>query len=48
MTSNGTTVKEGEWISLDGATGKVFTGELKTTNPNLEEMTDLLTLLDLG
>jgi len=46
MTSNGITVNEGEWISIDGATGKVFVGELKTTNPNLEEMTDLLTLLN--
>lgn len=45
MTANGTVVKEGEWISLDGATGKVFVGELKTSIPDLEEQKELLTLL---
>ncbi len=45
MTSDGVTIKEGDWMSIDGGTGKVFVGELKTTNPDLEEMTDLLTLL---
>jgi len=45
MTANGALIKEGEWISLDGATGKVFVGELKTSVPNLEEQKELLTLL---
>jgi len=27
---NGTTVNEGEWITLDGATGRVFSGDLPT------------------
>ncbi len=45
MTANGTTVKEGDWISLDGATGEVFTGKLDLTSASLEEQTDLLTLL---
>ncbi len=45
MASNGITVKEGDWISIDGATGKVFVGQLQTSSPNLEEMTDLLSLL---
>ncbi len=38
-------VKEGEWISVDGTTGKVFIGKIPTTAPSLEEQTDLLTLL---
>ncbi len=45
MTCNGTVVKEGDWISLDGGTGQVFTGELKMTTPDLEQQKELLTLL---
>jgi pyruvate,orthophosphate dikinase len=40
-----TVVKEGEWISVDGTTGKVFVGKISTTSPSLEEQTELLTLL---
>ena len=39
-------VKEGEWISVDGTTGKVFVGKMPTTSPSLEEQTELLTLLN--
>ena len=45
MVCNGVTVKEGEWISVDGTTGEVFTGKLDLTTPSIEEQTDLLTLL---
>ena len=45
MTSGGTTVKEGEWISVDGTSGEVFLGQIPTSAPSLEEQTDLLTLL---
>ncbi len=45
MTVDDTVVKEGEWVSLDGNTGKVFIGKIPTTSPSLEEQTDLLTLL---
>jgi pyruvate,orthophosphate dikinase len=45
MSVNGRTVKEGEWISVDGTTGKVFAGKIPTVAANLEEQTDLLTLL---
>ena len=38
-------VKEGEWISVDGNTGKVFIGKIPTTAPSLEQQTELLTLL---
>ncbi len=30
FTANGVTVHEGEWLTLDGETGRVFTGELPT------------------
>jgi pyruvate,orthophosphate dikinase len=45
MTVDDSVVKEGEWISVDGNTGKVFIGKIPTTSPSLEEQTDLLTLL---
>ncbi len=45
MTIGDTLLKEGEWISVDGTTGEVFTGKLPLTAPSLEEQTDLLTLL---
>jgi pyruvate,orthophosphate dikinase len=38
-------VKEGDWISVDGTTGRVFIGKLPTMAPSLEEQTELLTLL---
>jgi len=45
MASNGITVKEGDWISVDGTTGEVFVGEIPTSAPSLEEQTELMTLL---
>jgi len=45
MEVNGKTVREGEWISVDGTTGDVFTGQIKTIEPKIEEQTELLTLL---
>jgi len=45
MTVGETVVKEGEWISVDGTTGKVFLGKMPTTSPSLEQQTELLTLL---
>ncbi|MFT3893359.1 MAG: pyruvate, phosphate dikinase [Anaerolineales bacterium] len=45
MTVGDVVVKEGEWISVDGNTGKVFIGEIPTSAPSLEEQHDLLTLL---
>ena len=30
-TMNGTTIAEGDWLTLDGGTGKVFAGDLPTT-----------------
>ncbi|MCJ7695270.1 MAG: pyruvate, phosphate dikinase [Anaerolineaceae bacterium] len=45
MKSEGVVVKEGEWISLDGATGEVYVGKLDLTVPNVEEQVELMTLL---
>ena len=45
MTVGDIVVKEGDWISVDGTTGKVFIGKIPTTAPSLEEQTELLTLL---
>ncbi len=45
MVAGDVVVKEGEWISLDGSTGEVFTGKLELSNPSLEEQTSLMTLL---
>ena len=39
------TVKEGDYISVDGTTGEVFLGQIESVAPSLEEQTDLLTLL---
>ena len=45
LTANGTTLREGDWISLDGTTGQVFAGRIPTIAPDLERETELLTLL---
>jgi pyruvate, orthophosphate dikinase len=45
MVAEGKEVKEGDWISLDGATGEAFIGQLPLTEVKVEEQTDLLTLL---
>ena len=45
MTANGKTIKEGEWISLDGATGEAFVGQMELSTPDLEKQTELMTLL---
>jgi pyruvate,orthophosphate dikinase len=38
-------VKEGEWISVDGTTGEVYLGKIKSFSPSLDEQKELLTLL---
>jgi len=43
---NGKVVKEGDWLSLDGTTGEVFAGQIRTEIPKFEEQTDLITLLN--
>jgi pyruvate,orthophosphate dikinase len=36
---------EGDWISIDGATGEVFTGEIESILPSLEDQRELLQIL---
>lgn len=44
---NGTRLKEGEWVSLDGSTGEVYAGQLPVTRPPVgEQLTALLTMAD--
>ena len=38
-------IKEGEWISVDGGTGEVYSGKLELSTPNLDEQKELLVLL---
>ena len=45
MTIGESVVKEGDWVSVDGTTGRVFIGKIPTTSPSLEKQTELLTLL---
>jgi pyruvate,orthophosphate dikinase len=46
MEVNGKAIKEGEWISVDGTTGEVFIGQIKTIEPRIEEQSELLTILN--
>lgn len=41
----GVTIKEGDYLSVDGTTGEVFLGEIPSIAPKLEEQTELLELL---
>src|SRR5579871_4779114 len=45
LSANGTTLHEGDWVSLDGTTGEVFAGRISTIDPDLKRETELLTLL---
>jgi pyruvate,orthophosphate dikinase len=45
VTAAGITLKEGDYVSLDGGAGEVFVGEIPTVSPSFEEQTDLVTLL---
>ena len=45
MVVDGHLLHEGDWVSVDGSTGEVFTGKLDMTTPSLEEQTELMTLL---
>jgi pyruvate,orthophosphate dikinase len=38
-TMNGTRVNEGDWLTLDGATGKVYSGDLPTTPSEIVQVT---------
>jgi pyruvate,orthophosphate dikinase len=46
FTVNGRAIREGDFISIDGATGEVFAGSLATVEPDFEEEHDLIRFLD--
>jgi pyruvate,orthophosphate dikinase len=46
MQAGGSTVREGEMISIDGTTGEIYAGELPTIEARYEDEHDLATLLD--
>ncbi|RPI95757.1 MAG: pyruvate, phosphate dikinase, partial [Chloroflexi bacterium] len=43
--ANGSTVREGDFISLNGAKGTVYLGKLEVSAPKIEEQTELLRIL---
>ena len=43
--ASGVTIKEGDYVSLDGTTGEVFLGEIETIAPKFEEQTQLIEFL---
>jgi pyruvate,orthophosphate dikinase len=45
MRVNGLVLREGEEISIDGATGEVFTGAIETREPRIEDQHEMQTLL---
>jgi pyruvate,orthophosphate dikinase len=45
MRAGGSTVREGEMISIDGTTGEIYAGELPTIEARFEDELDLATLL---
>ena len=45
LTCGDLTLHEGDWISVDGTTGKSYVGKMDVVVPDLEEMKDLTTLL---
>ncbi len=45
MTVGESVVQEGDFLSIDGATGEVFQGKIATINPDIEKELDLLKLL---
>jgi pyruvate,orthophosphate dikinase len=45
FTANGRTVHQGDYISVDGTTGKVYYGQMETVVPNLNDLADARELL---
>lgn len=44
--ANGTTIREGDFISIDGTSGEVFRGKIKTEETDLNKETELLLILE--
>ncbi len=43
--ADGKTIKQGDFISIDGTTGEVLAGQVATIRPDFDKETDLVTLL---
>lgn len=43
---DGTVVREGEWVSLNGSTGEVYAGQIKTVQASVTENVSLQTILE--
>jgi pyruvate,orthophosphate dikinase len=47
-TANGATIKEGDWISIDGSTGVVYAGAIPTVQARFEDQKELQALLAMA
>jgi pyruvate,orthophosphate dikinase len=45
VSANSHALKEGDWVSIDGAKGEAYVGPIPMVNPSFEEQQDLITLL---
>jgi pyruvate,orthophosphate dikinase len=45
MVADGKTIKQGDYISIDGTTGEVLAGQIATIRPDFDKEVDLVTLL---
>jgi len=45
LVANGTTLQQGDWVSLDAAAGEVFAGRIPTIEPDITRDRELATLL---
>ncbi len=45
FTANGVTIKEGDWVSIDGSSGEAFSGKIPTVSVELADQDDLQILL---
>jgi pyruvate, orthophosphate dikinase len=45
LTANGTTLTEGDWVSLDAAAGELYAGRIPTTEPDISRDRELASLL---
>jgi len=48
MSSGKRTIREGDWISMDGETGEIFLEEIDTISPGLKDNKDLFRLLEMA
>lgn len=48
VTSGGVTLKEGDWITMNGTAGKVYVGALNLVEPDLEHNTSYVKLMEIA